>query len=42
MDADDHVNTQLRIITVIKEKLSDYYYSNFRSNNNKVKYISRP
>ena len=24
MDADDHVNTQLFIITVIKRKLSDY------------------
>ena len=40
MDAGDHVNIQLFIINVIKEKLSDYYYSNFRSNyinnNNKV------
>ena len=26
MDAGDHVNTQLFIITVIREKLSDYYY----------------
>ena len=39
MDAGGHVNTQLFIITVIREKLSDYYYSNFRSpiiNNNKI------
>jgi len=28
MDAGDHVNTQLLIITVIRKTLSDYYYSN--------------
>ena len=31
MDVGDHVNAQLFIITVIKDKLSDYFYSNFRS-----------
>jgi len=37
MDADDHVNTQLLIIIVIREKLSDY--SNVIL---EVKYTSRP
>ena len=45
MDAGDYVNTQLLIIIVIREKLSDYsnvIKYNYIININKVKYTSRP
>jgi len=45
MVAGDYVNTQLLIIIVIREQLSDYsnvIKSNYIINNNKMKYSSRP